>query len=140
MLEVILYPVQGCSVGEGSFNREVDICEWTFEKEATISTPATASVSKLFQFEIQIFTSLTVQPVLWEGEEGAAEWRQGQSGHCVAKLWESWGRVAESFLDQGGESLQVVLTELSFLYGSGTNVAHGSNIWVCERLENMCGH
>lgn len=27
MLEVILYPVQGRSVGEGSFNREVDICE-----------------------------------------------------------------------------------------------------------------
>lgn len=33
MLEVILYPVQGRSVGEGPFNREVDICEWTFEKK-----------------------------------------------------------------------------------------------------------
>ena len=32
MLEVILYPVQGRSVGEGPFNREVDICEWTLEK------------------------------------------------------------------------------------------------------------
>lgn len=35
MLEVILYPVQGRSVGEGPFNREVDICEWTFEEKKT---------------------------------------------------------------------------------------------------------
>lgn len=26
-------PVQGCRVGKGSFNREVDICEWTFERK-----------------------------------------------------------------------------------------------------------
>lgn len=46
MLEVILYPVQGRSVGEGSFNREVDICERTFEGKkhmkwqlATASSP-----------------------------------------------------------------------------------------------------
>lgn len=31
MLEVILYPVQGRSGGEGSFNREVDIWDWTYE-------------------------------------------------------------------------------------------------------------
>lgn len=44
MLEVILYPVQGRSVGEGSFNREVDICELTFEeKEKTEMTTTTAS-------------------------------------------------------------------------------------------------
>ena len=43
MLEVILYPVQGRSVGEGPFNREVDICEWTFEKKNTKMNVTTAS-------------------------------------------------------------------------------------------------
>lgn len=90
MLEVILYPVQGRSVGEGSFNREVDICEWTFKKRKQHDDLQRLHHQPVCQIVKIQKPNLTLQPVLWEDEEGAAGWRRGLSGcTVVVELLES---------------------------------------------------
>ncbi len=83
----------------------------------------------------QNLTLLTVQPVLWEDEEGAAGWRRGLGGHTVMMVvvesCESWRRVAETFLSQRVKSWQEVFQRFSSALGA--SLAHGSNIWVYER-------
>lgn len=109
------------------------------------TTSLSSSDSKASDQMVKLnLTLLTVQPVLWEDEEGAAGWRQGLGGHTVVmglvvvELCESWRKVTESFLDQRAGSWQEV--SQSFSSASGVSVAHGSNIWVYERREthNCC--
>lgn len=126
MLDVIFYPyVQGRSGGERTFNREVDICKYTWEKTIRWMRATASSHPESTHMIEQNLSLLTVQPVLREEVERAVGRQrnlQGRAGDAGALrvLEENRGKPSRP---DGGEMMRG-LSETCGCFGWGTWQQH----------------